>query len=118
MAKVNRPIRSATPTLLLIVLGMFTALTLTQCKPIADQVTGTAASANANQCVTGCTRTYNELVRVESTLHVKNVQDCNGDATCLALEDARHDAAMASIQANRDNCINSCHHQGGGTGGN
>jgi len=45
------------------------------------------------------------------------VKACGSDAACLAAEDARHDAAVAAIQAQRKTCQNNCHHQGGGTGG-
>jgi hypothetical protein len=38
------------------------------------------------------------------------------DPACVALEQARHEAAVARIEAGRSQCIASCHHQGGGTG--
>ncbi len=46
-----------------------------------------------------------------------NVKSCAGDSICLALEDIRHEQAVTRIQTARQDCINSCHHQGGGTGG-
>ena len=35
---------------------------------------------------------------------------------CLAAEEARHKAALKAIDAQRMECMNGCHHQGGGTG--
>lgn len=35
---------------------------------------------------------------------------------CLAAEEARHKAALKAIDEQRKDCVNGCHHQGGGTG--
>lgn len=36
---------------------------------------------------------------------------------CIEAEKARHKAALKAIDAQRRECINGCHHQGGGIGG-
>jgi hypothetical protein len=56
-------------------------------------------------------------MKVEQDLHKANVDACAGDPTCLANEEARHEAAVAAIQDARKRCIDSCHQQGGGQGG-
>ena len=41
----------------------------------------------------------------------------HGDPVCIAAENARHQAAIDRINQGRLDCIGSCHHQGGGSGG-
>ena len=50
--------------------------------------------------------------------HFANEQACGKDKTCLANEEARHEAALMSIKLAYDNCVNNCHSQGRGTAGN
>jgi len=91
---------------------------VTQCRMVTDAVVRPqVGSAKAGDCMKACAHVANEAIRVESELHKQNVKACGSDATCLAAEDARHDAAVAAIQAQRKTCQNNCHHQGGGTGG-
>ncbi len=85
---------------------------------VTDNLTrARVGTANANSCIRECARIANEAIRVESDLHVANVHACGSDPLCLANEDARHEAAVAAIQAKRKICQNACHHQGGGQGG-
>ena len=97
------------------------ALTLAQCRPVADNVTGVEfgarSSDNASNCITVCAKAYGDSMRVESDLHVANVKACAGDGTCLAVEETRFEQAVQRIQAGRRACQNGCHHQGGGEGG-
>jgi hypothetical protein len=92
--------------------------TLVTCKSVTDNVLGsrTFASETAN-CVSACAHAANELMQNENKLHKDNVDACNGDPTCLAQEEARHDAAVDSIQEFRKRCQAACHHQGSGKGG-
>ena len=93
------------------------AATLVTCKSVTDSalVPREPATSAAN-CVSACAQTANDAMRVESDLHVANVHACNGDAQCLANENARHQAAVDAIQAQRRQCQDNCHHQGGGKG--
>ncbi len=94
------------------------ALSLTQCRMVGEQLTGIdLQKAHPDKCINNCVTTANQLVRQESDLHLHNVAACNQDSVCLALEGIRHEQAMDRIQMGRDQCINDCHHQGGGTGG-
>ena len=43
--------------------------------------------------------------------------DHHRDRDCINAENARHEAALQQIEADRIQCQASCHHQGGGTGG-
>ncbi len=120
MAHATHPARPLLAKLLLIVLSIAAIVTLSQCRNIADQVVGVSAGgwANAASCVSACATAYADSNRAESAIHVANVQACAGDETCLATEEARHEAAVARIAAGRTDCINGCHHQGAGRGGN
>jgi hypothetical protein len=87
---------------------------LTRCNYVSDRVTAPRAEQAAQNCISGCAHQYNDSLRVESDLHVANVHACADDPVCLALEDARHDAAVDRIQEGRKACMENCHHQGGG----
>jgi hypothetical protein len=104
-------------TLLLATLSIVAGLLLAQCRSVTDNVFGrSSAAAKAKSCVTQCSDTANEQLRIESDLHTANAQACNGDPACLAAEETRHTAAVEAIQAARRACQSACHHQGGGTG--
>jgi hypothetical protein len=87
---------------------------LTRCNYVSDRVTAPRAEQAAQNCISDCAHQYNDSLRVESDLHVANVHACAGDSVCLALEDARHEAAVERIQHGRQACMDNCHHQGGG----
>ncbi len=100
------------------ILFVTVALSLTQCRMVGEQLTGVdLQKAHPDKCINNCVQTANQLIRAESDLHTQNVKACAGDSICLAQEQIRHDQAVDRIQMGRDQCINDCHHQGGGTGG-
>jgi hypothetical protein len=93
---------------------------LTQCVQVADPVAGSTAqqfATSTSDCFSGCGMTYAAGVQAQTTLHNTNVKACKGDPVCLALENARFQAAMNQLMTDATNCRNGCHHQGGGTGG-
>ena len=92
------------------------AFTLTQCRPVNDEIVKPQAT-NASNCFTDCAHAYTVAIQAESALHVANVHACAGDSTCLANEETRHEAAVARIGAGRTACQEQCHQQGGGSGG-
>ena len=97
------------------------AMTVTQCRPVGDNVVGVTlggrSATDASNCISACAHTFADLMRVESELHVTNVKACAGDDACLADEAARFQRAVERIHAERRACQNDCHHQGGGEGG-
>lgn len=121
----RRPERARAPrrvlaSLGLLVLAAIATLSLSQCKMVDERLTGVSsftAQQNAGQCISGCAHQYNDSIRVEVALHLANVAACNQSVTCLENEEARHEAAVARIQLGRLNCMQNCHHQGGGVGG-
>lgn len=117
MAQSLPPTHRLRKTLLLATLSVVAGLLLAQCRSVTDNLTGRAsAAAKAQSCVSQCADAANAQIRTESELHVANVKACNGDAACLAQEEARHEAAVATIQSARQACQSACHHQGGGSG--
>src|SRR5438045_2013602 len=92
---------------------------LSQCRMVTDQIApGGSASVSAadnrrpKDCFRDCQDAFAAAIDAENALHKRNELACNGDPTCLATEEARHEAAMEQIATNRNTCINSCHHQG------
>jgi hypothetical protein len=116
----GRTARRRLPLLGVVIIAAAVAVALGQCKLVDERLTGVSnpfKSATASQCISQCSKDANAAIRAESELHVNNVKACAGDASCLALEEARHERAVEDIQAQRDRCKSQCHHQGGGSGG-
>jgi hypothetical protein len=113
--------RSFVARLSLAVLLVLSVLTLSRCTLVGDRLTGVDVARSRQApvpCIVECQRVANEEIRVESVLHVSNVNACDGDADCLADEESRHEAAVNDIQAGREVCVDGCHDQGGGQGAN
>ena len=108
--------RRAARHIVLALLAVGALFGLTQCKLSGDKLTGVnkAKPSNHGTCISNCAHEANQAKQLEQDLHVANVQACNGDPTCLANEEARHEAAVEAIQAERKRCMDSCHEQGGG----
>ena len=106
--------------LALVALSVTAMVVLTQCKLTSDKVTGIdhrANQSNHGTCISNCAHEANAAMKDEQDLHKANVDACAGDPTCLANEEARHEAAVAAIQEGRKRCMDGCHEQGGGNGG-
>lgn len=114
----TKPASRARRILLLATLSVTAGLLLAQCRSVTDSVLGSRGSiaTSAQSCINACAKAANERIRIESDLHVANVKACNGDPTCLDNEEARHEAAVLSIQNTRKACQAGCHQQGSGSG--
>lgn len=114
------PRRSLNISLLVVAAAAMTLL-LSQCRMVTDAVepghVGTLAQKPAQDCMRDCQAVYQTAQDAEQALHKANIKACNDDPVCIANEDARHDAAMAQLAADRKACFDTCHHQGGGSGG-
>lgn len=112
--------RPTAPRVVLAALSVVALMALTQCKMTADKVTGVEMGAskaqpqNRGSCISDCAHQTNDARKQENDLHKANEDACNGDPTCLANEEARHEAALDAIDEERQHCIDGCHHQGGG----
>ena len=109
------PLRALANAVLFALLGIL-PVSLTQCRPVNDEIVRPRA-ASASNCFTECAHAYADAIQAESALHVTNVHACAGDSTCLANEETRHEAAVAAINAAQKSCQDRCHQQGGGSGG-
>lgn len=99
------------------------SVVLTQCRMVTDSAlapqvaTATGGSdSRAGKCVSDCAHTYADAMRAEAELHVNNLHGCGGDEQCLDDENSRHTAAVKYIVFLRQQCMDRCHHQGGGHG--
>jgi hypothetical protein len=117
-----RPHRAATQRMvmravLLLALAAAT-VALTQCQMVTDKLTGVQASVfkRKNDCIKDCASDRKEAERKEKKLNKDLERACGGNAACLSEEKARHDAALAAIDAAYRDCINRCHSQGGDDG--
>ena len=118
----RKHMRRKAPFVALAIVSAVALFGLTQCKLAPDKVTGieqTVAGKSAaapGNCISECAHAANDAMKVEQDLHKDNVKACSGNPACLAAEDARHVAAVDQIQEGRKECMNNCHHQGGGSG--
>lgn len=102
----------------------FTVLTLSgsQCSQVADRSVGPDNNTlgRGNE-VAACVQACNDIAKgdrdIEKDLHKANVAACNGNAACLAAEEARHEARQDEIDATTQLCKAPCHEQGRGSGG-
>jgi len=96
---------------------------LSGCTMVGDGLTGVKARpADATTCVKDCNDLYKTLYDQEQKLHLTNIDACQAltepdKDTCLASEDARHQAAMDELSTGKVECQNDCHRQGSGIGG-
>lgn len=106
-------------SLAFLALVVLTAATLSQCKMVDERLTGVASpfKDQPEKCMQECNKDSDKALREEDKVHTTNVKLCNGDATCLALEQIRHVNRIAEIGSQLQACLNGCHHQGAGEGG-
>ncbi|HET7225959.1 MAG TPA: hypothetical protein VFK69_09640 [Candidatus Eisenbacteria bacterium] len=117
LAANNRRLRRGIALLALGMLLAGVAMTLSQCKMVDERLTGVTLARNKpGDCVSACSQAYNDSLRVESALHVSNIQACGADDVCKAMEELRHEQAVDRIQSGRRQCQQDCHHQGSGSG--
>jgi hypothetical protein len=119
LADHGRTARRRLPYLALALVAIISAAMLSQCKIVDERLTGVANPFQGNpaSCISDCAQAGAQALREESDLHTRNVKSCADDPTCLALEEARHEQAIAQINSDREQCKNNCHHQGFGSGG-
>lgn len=121
MSSGNSVSRRSLKIALLVVAAAAMTMLLSQCRMSSDAVlspdAATLAQKPAQDCMRDCQAVYQTAQDAEQALHKQLNKACNGDPVCQANETARHDAAMAQLAADRKACFDSCHHQGGGSGG-
>lgn len=114
------PSRVATRILLLLAL-LAASMTLAHCRMVGDQITGVNVDLlrRKNECTALCQDEFKARNKAEDQIHAQNVAACGNNAACLAVETARHLAAVDASRALRDACLAACsHQQGSGSLGN
>lgn len=115
LATLRPRLRRALSFSALAVVLAFTSLTLSQCRMVQDRLTGVDVLHNRGRdCVDRCRDIYRVSIVIENAIHRIKVHLCHGNASCLAAEAARHQAALARIEQRRVECLKDCHNQGGG----
>lgn len=123
------------PRLLILFAVVLLAASITQCRMVTDQIVRVQAEdLSASSCIKACTKAAKQAIKEENELHKDRLEACRGDDDvrgngaydggdkndpknpCVLAEEARHKAALKAIDAQRIDCINGCHHQGGGSG--
>ncbi len=112
-------------TRVLLVTGLLLAALATtgsQCSKVLDpsgkQDPALDLAGGVADCVRDCNAVAATARSAEQSLHVENVQECEGDPDCLDAEGARHAAVMVQIAQDSEACKEIClHEQGGGSGG-
>ncbi len=122
MSLATQSLRRRWRVLLMTGVGACVAVLVSQCRLVEDNVLGPdglsiSAQERSGNCISACARAYADSNRVESALHTENVRACAQNAACLAAESARHAAAVQRLIVGRRDCMDGCHHQGGGSGG-
>jgi hypothetical protein len=107
-----------TRALLLLAL-LVSTLVLTHCRQIGDSMNGLNADLfkRKDECLAKCQSDFQARNQAEDTLHQHNLAACAGNAACISAENARHEAAQTASKKQRDDCMNGCHQQGGGSSG-
>ena len=113
----NRPPLLARAMLLLALL--VASLVLTHCRQIGDSMNGLNADLfkRKDECLAKCQSDFQARNQAEDRLHQQNLTACGGNTACINAENARHEAAEQASKKQRDDCMNGCHQQGGGSSG-
>jgi hypothetical protein len=91
-----------------------------QCSRTADTSLGAgfepAAADPVLACELGCKATYRAGLREERRRHRLADRACNGDEQCHLDEEALHQAILAQLVQDLNDCITACQHEQGGGG--
>jgi len=101
--------------------ALFGLAALVGCTMVGNNLTGVGLDRNApTTCVKQCNDSYKLLYQEEQKRHLAAVEACQAlpqpaKGTCLAAEDAVHQANKAALSQGKIDCQNNCHRQGTGT---
>lgn len=90
------------------------------CQQVSDparSINLQTASDPVGACIDSCNAAAAARVTAQAKTHSVLLFLCKGNAACIAQENTRYAAALATIEADRLACITTCHHQGGATAG-
>lgn len=106
----------------LLVIGLVNLAGMSECSRVGSSVTDPDSSPelgspSRDECIEECNLAAKRAVLAEGEVHDANLLDCDGDPACIDEERERHNAVMLDIRADYGECVESCHDQGGGSGG-
>jgi len=93
------------------------------CTLVGDRLTGISLDkAGPSGCIRSCSGSFADQVHAEAEVHQNAIKGCQQLSSaergpCIQAEAARHQAAMQQISSGRQECMNGCHRQGGGSAG-
>lgn len=112
--------RLSSALVLAVAIGVIASCTMTN-----EPTTGVDVSLERhgpNRCLKSCVKSFQELKEDEQELHHKRMKACRRQSDsqedeCREAERDRHETVMEQIKAGKKDCMNNCHRQGGGRGG-
>ena len=103
--------------------ALFIVAAIVGCTLVGDHLTGVSLNkAGPSGCIRSCSGSFADLVHAEAEVHqsaIRGCQDLSSEerGACMQAEAARHQAAMQQISSGRQECMNGCHRQRGGSAG-
>ncbi len=94
-------------------------LSFVSCRQVSDPAQGLALNAvgTVDDCIAQCNATAAQRVFQQVKVHNILIFLAKGDPTAITTENARFQAALQQIEADRLACIAGCHHSGGASAG-
>ena len=102
---------------------VLTTLVLSQCRPVADSVTGMdlyaggRTSLQHKQCTMKCDSLHTLAKRVELDRHRAAIMACGGNMECRRNEHDLYREGKRRIEAEKKACKRACYDEGRGSGG-
>jgi len=98
------------------------ALVLTQCRMVNDNVTGVDLKANAtasakSNCVRQCNEKRKACQKAEDARHKEAKKACLSDKACKKAEDALHKDNKKACDQQKQLCKKGCYNEGAGRAG-
>jgi hypothetical protein len=106
----------------LLVIGLVNLAGMSECSRVDSSVTApdsspALGSPSRDECIEQCNRAAKESLLAEGRVHDTNLLECDRNPACIDEERERHNAVMLEIRTDYNECVESCHDQGGGSGG-
>jgi len=98
-------------------------LGLSQCRPVADTITGVDLSSNDPSsarhklCTTRCDSLHTDAKLAERDRHRAAIRACGGNTECRKAEHRLHRENRRRIEADKKACKRACYNEGAVSGG-
>jgi len=99
---------------------VLSAVALSQCRMVQDNLTGVRAGAGRlsarSTCTKLCNSAFEAAMRAEEARHRDALRACDHDSDCRQAESVRHLVNVGQIDEARKNCKRACYNEGAGGG--